>query len=159
MNAKPILLILLLVVSSHASIGQNDLSFYPVRSLVEATKDSVKPDAAKADYYFDGRQLKSRSTVTFTGEVRKLTGEHRRFVELWLESRGMPANVIGALQQEAQFQEGKVVYWMPIRQKTLELLQNDTKKGDRVEVYTILAGAVRVDSKIEPLFIIGGVSK
>jgi hypothetical protein len=32
------------------------------------------------------------------------------------------------------------------------------KKGDRVDVYTILAGAV-VDDKIEPMFIVGGVTK
>ncbi|HET8783782.1 MAG TPA: hypothetical protein VFM63_15320, partial [Pyrinomonadaceae bacterium] len=139
-------LILLLVVGPTLLAAQNDLSFYPVRTLAEATKDSVSPDSPKADYYFDGRQLKSRSTVTFTGEVRKLTEKHRKFVELWLETRNMPANVINALQQEAQFQEGKAFYWMPIRQKTLELLQKDTKKGDRVDVYTILAGAVQGDT-------------
>ena len=158
MNIKPILLILLFF-GPNLSVAQSDLSFYPVRTLAEATKDSVNPDSPKADYYFDGRQLKSRSTVTFTGEVRKLTEKHRKFVELWLETRNMPANVINALQQEAQFKEGTVVYWMPIRQKTLELLQKDTKKGDRVDLYTILAGAVQGDSEIEPMFIVGGVTK
>jgi len=140
------------------ALAQNDLSFYPVRTLAEALKDSVNPED-KADFYVDGRQLKSRSKVTFTGELRKLTDKRRQFVELWLETRGVSKNVITALENEAKFQEGTTVYWMPIRKRTLELIPEDLKKGGQVDVYTILAGAVRVDDKVEPIFIVGGLTQ
>jgi hypothetical protein len=106
--------ILVVGIVALPALAQNDLSFYPVRTLAEATKDSVNTNGPRSDYYFDARGLKSRSTVTFTGETRKLTEKRKRFMELWLESRGMPANAITALSNEAQFQEGTVVYWMPI---------------------------------------------
>ena len=142
-----------------SALTQNDLSFYPVRTLAEATKDSVDAKAT-ADYYLDARNLKSRSTVTFTGETRKLEDKHKRFVELFLESHGMAAaDVSKVFRSELQFQEGTVLYWMPVRQRTLELM-GEMKKGDRLDVYTILAGAVRVDDKtIEPMFIVGGMTK
>ena len=160
MKFRLILAMALLVLSAAIStpLAQDDLSFYPVRTLSEALKDSVNRED-KADFYMDGRQLKSRSKVTFTGELRKLTDKRRQFVELWLESRGLSPNVINVLEKEAKFQEGNVVYWMPIRKRTLDLIPEDMKKGGQLDVYTILAGAVRVADKVEPVFIVGGITQ
>ena len=152
-------LVAMMIFGVVPAFGQNDLSFYPVRTLVEALKDSVDPSGPKADFHIDGRQLKSRSSVIFTGEVRKVKDKRRKFVGLWIETRGLPKEVSKALENEAQFREGDLVLWMPIRQRTLELLRESAKKGARVDVYTILAGAVSVDGEIQPIFIVGGITQ
>ena len=41
----------------------------------------------------------------------------------------------------------------------MELMGEGAKKVTRLDVYTIQAGAVRVDGEIQPIFIVGGISQ
>jgi hypothetical protein len=82
-----------------------------------------------------------------------------RFLEHWLESIGLPSQVIGLLQHEARFREGDKDYWLPVRKKTLDDMAGRVKKGNEIVIHTILAGGVPQANSVEWVFIVGEFSK
>ena len=134
-------------------------SAYISQPLAAAIDKSLENSGKKSDLLIDARQVKSKSKVIYTGEVRKVGEKKMRFLTLWLESRELPANVIGLLQEEARFREGGKDYWLPVRKKILDDMAGQLKKGDEIVIHTILAGGMPQADSVEWVFIVGEFSK
>lgn len=134
-------------------------SAYISQPLAAAIDRSLEGSGKEHDFLIDARQVKSKSKVIYTGEVRKVGEKRMRFLKVWLESRELPANVIGLLQEEARFREGDQEYWLPVRKKILDDMAGQLKKGDEIVIHTILAGGVPQADSVEWVFIVGEFSK
>ena len=161
MTNKAILLAFFIFFMTAALSAQQESggSSYVNQPLSVAIDANLEKGAKKYDFLIDGRQVKSKSKVIYTGEVREVGGKKRRFLELWLESRGLPAQAIELLKQEARLREGEKDYWLPVRKKTLEDMAEHVAKGDPVIIHTLLAGGVPQADAIEWVFIVGEYSR
>ena len=132
---------------------------YINQPLAAAVDQSLGASDEAPDYLIDKRQVKSKSRVIYTGEVRQAGEKTRRFLELWLESRGISSQAAGLLQQEARFVEAGNEYWLPVRKKILDDMAAQLKKGDAVTIHTILAGGVRQAGSVQWVFVVGEFSR
>jgi molybdopterin converting factor small subunit len=160
MKTKLFLLVLVFTMTPALNAQQGASgSSYTNQPLADAIDRSIGKSEKKFDFLIDARQVKSKSKVSHTGEVRKVGEKKLRFLEIWLESRGLSPKVIELLQKEARFREGDKDYWLPVRKKILDDMAEQVKKGDEVVIHTILAGGVRQENLIEWVFVVGEFSK
>jgi len=161
MNIKILLLALVFFfVPTALSAQQESSGSSSVNQPLSAAIDSsLEESGKKVDFLIDARQVKSKSKVIYTGEVRKVGEKKRRFLELWLESRGLSPKAIELLQKEARFREGDKDYWLPVRRKILEDIAEQVKKGETIVIHTLLAGGVPQTNSIEWVFVVGEYSK
>lgn len=130
-------------------------SEYKTQALNAAIDKKLESPGNKTDFLIDPRQVKSKSKVIYTGEIRNADEKKLLFLNHWLEKNEMPPGVARLLLQEARFREGEKDYWLPIRKSILEEMQRQLKKGDAVEIHTILAGGVPQTNSFEWVFIVG----
>lgn len=134
-------------------------SAYINQPLAAAVDKSLASTGKKDDFLIDARQVKSKSKVIYTGELREAGEKNMRFLKFWAESQGYPTGILQLLQQEARFREGDKDYWLPIRKKIADDMAQQLKKGDEVIVHTILAGGISQAGSIEWVFIVGEFSR
>jgi len=139
--------------------GNSGGSAYINQSLTAAVDKDLKVSGKKDEFLIDARQVKSKSKVVYTGEIREASKKKMRFLKFWAESRGIPLGVLELLKQEARFREGDKDCWLPIRKKIADDMAQQLKKGDEVVIHTILAGGIPEANSIEWVFIAGEFSK
>jgi hypothetical protein len=108
--------------------------------------------------WYDSNNIKAKVKVEFSGKVREVTGKRKELRDLWFGKMGFPAAGDSLMRFEAQFIEGGKEYWIAIRDRTLEQLKENVRKGDSVLLNTILAGAVKDKDKIDWYFLAGEYS-
>ena len=134
-------------------------SAYIDQSLAAAIDKDLTSSGKKGDFLIDARQVKSKSKVIYTGEIREASEKKMRFLKFWAESQGHPLGILQLLTQEARFREGDKDYWLTIRKKIADDMAVQLKKGDEVIIHTILAGGVSQADSIEWVFIVGEFSR
>jgi hypothetical protein len=132
---------------------------YINQPLSAAVDKNLKIAGTNEKFLIDPRQVKSKSTVIFTGEIREAGEAKMRFLRTWVESQGYPLGFLLLLRQEAHFREGGKDYWLPIRKKIADDMLAQLKKGDEIIIHTILAGGIAETGEIEWVFIVGEFSK
>jgi hypothetical protein len=130
-------------------------SAYKTQPLAAAIDKNLEKSSGKTDFLIDSRQVKSKSKVTYTGEVRAVGDRKRLFLERWLEKINAPAPVVELLLEEARFRDGDKDYWLPVRKSIHDEMKRRYKKGDSVEIHTILAGAIPQADSFDWVFIVG----
>ncbi|HLM03524.1 MAG TPA: hypothetical protein VK400_20890 [Pyrinomonadaceae bacterium] len=130
-------------------------SAYRRQPLVAAIDKNLEKSSGKIDFLIDSRQVKSKSKVTYTGEIRAVSDRKRLFLERWLEKIDAPAPVVELFLQEARFRDGDKDYWLPVRKSILDEMKRRYQKGDGVEIHTILAGAIPQADAFDWIFIVG----
>lgn len=130
------------------------LEFIP-RPLDKAIDRGMEAPGKIKEIWWDPRQIRSKTKVVFTGDVRTLLDSRRPLVEMWFAKNGFPPGASSLMAREARFIEGDKEYWIPVRNKTLDEIVKVLKKGDSVVLNTILAGGIRNGDKIEWLFLAG----
>ena len=139
--------------------AKSQTSAYIDQSLAAAVDKELASSGRKDEFLIDARQLKSKSKVIYTGEVREVRETKMRFLKSWAESQGHPSGILGLLQQEARFREGGKDYWLPIRKKIADDMAQQLKKGDEIIIHTILAGGIPEANSIEWVYIVGEFSR
>jgi hypothetical protein len=134
-------------------------SAYISQPLASAIDNSLTVSGEKSDFLIDARQVKSKSKVIYTGEVREVGEKKMRFLKSWAEKRGLPLGILELLKQEARFRDGDKDYWLPVRKKILDDMAGRVRKGDEIVIHTILAGGVTQTNSVEWVFIVGEFSK
>lgn len=139
--------------------AKSQATAYISQSLAAAVHKDLLNSGGKDEFLIDARQVKSKSKVIYTGEVREVGENKMRFLKSWAESQGHPLGILRLLQQEARFREGDKDYWLPIRKKIAEDMAQQLKKDDEVIIHTILAGGIPEANFIEWVFIVGEFSR
>jgi hypothetical protein len=140
-------------------VSKPQVNAYINQALSAAVNKDLKISGRKDGFLIDPRQIKSKSKVIYTGEIRDAGESKMRFLKAWAQSQGHPLGILQLLQQEARFREGDKDYWLPIRQKIAVDMAAQIKKGDEVIIHTILAGRMPESNPIEWVFIVGEFSK
>lgn len=130
-------------------------SLYKIQSLADAIDKNFVIPKDKTDFVIDPRQVKSKSTVIFTGEVRDINKQKNLFIQHWIEKTNVPSGVIQLFQTEARFREGEKDYWLPVRKSILDEMLQRLKKGSQVEIHTILVGGILEAESTDWIFIVG----
>lgn len=130
-------------------------SAYKTQPLAEAINKNLETSSDKTGFFIDPRQVKSKSKVTYTGEIRIASEKKIDLLKRWLEENETPPQVVALLRQEARFREGDKDFWLPVRKSILDEMQKRLKKGDIVEIHTILAGGIPQTNSFEWVFVVG----
>lgn len=144
---------------SDSSQQTSNNSDYTNQTLAVAIDSKLEKSTDKSEFFTDPRQVKSKSKVIFTGEVRTVGGSKLRFLKNWLGNIGLPLQVIGLLQEEAHFREGEKDYWLPVRKTILENMRKQLLKNDTIIINTILAGGIKQKNSMEWVFVVGDFTK
>jgi len=127
------------------------VSVVKAQALSEAIDKNFKIPAG-AEFALDPREVKSRSRLIYTGEIRNTSEKKLLVIGGWAASIGGGPGVAQTLSREALFREGDKEYWIPVISTLLDLMQKQLVKGDTVLLSTLLAGGIRREEGTEWVF-------
>ena len=130
-------------------------SSYKKLALSETIDKNIKASDNKNGFVIDSRQLKNKAQVIFTGDVRKSDDKRFEFIQYWLETINLPSGAANLMANEMRFTQDGKDFWMPVRKSILDEMQAKFKKGDSVEIHTILAGGTVAENSIDWIFMVG----
>lgn len=129
------------------------------RSLDTVIDRDIEKPGKITDIWFDPRQMKSKTKVVVTGDVREISGARKQLRDSWFEKNGFSGNVSLLMSKEARFIDGDKEYWIGIRTTILDEITEKFKKGDSIFLNSILVGGIRSEDKIDWYFLAGGYSQ
>lgn len=99
-----------------------------------------------------GELFPSRVKVVYTGTQRPLLEDKRNLIVGWANQfAGMPEFYTGPYQTELLFTEGTDNHWLAVRK---ELLEQDWKHGEQLELGIIKMGNVKIGDELEPVLLV-----
>ena len=98
-----------------------------------------------------GELFPSRVKVVYSGTKRPLVQDKRNVIIGWANQfAGMPEFYTVPYQTELLFTEGGENYWLAVHK---ELLDQDWKRGETLELCVIKMGNVRIGDQFEPVLL------
>ena len=131
--------LLLLLLSTSAAGQEFNYDAYKPAAL---TQIAASHPAQSADWFAEGHP-RYRTRVTFSGHVRPMAEDLRKFVGCWVKAMGHPAAYADIFQQEIEVSQDGVSYWMPVEDVLVEQLQAEVLPGAEVDLYLLLMGGRR----------------
>ena len=99
-----------------------------------------------------GQLFPSRVKVVYGGTKRPLLENKRNVIVSWANQfAGMPEFYTVPYQTELLFTEGTENYWLAVHK---DLLAEDWKKGEALELCVIKLGNVRIGDEFEPVLLV-----
>jgi len=130
-------------------------SAFTSQPLDKAIDRSMETKGKILDIWFDARQVKSKTRLTFTGDIRPVSESRKPLLEIWFEKNGFPEGASSLMRNEARFLDGDKEYWIAVRNTTLDAIIKNVTKGDSILLNTILAGGIRSADQIDWFFLAG----
>jgi hypothetical protein len=104
-----------------------------------------------------GQLFPSRVKVVYAGSKRPLLEDKRHVIIGWANKfAGMPEFYTVPYQTELLFTEGTEKYWLAVHK---ELLTQDWKQGEELELCVIKLGNVRIGNEFEPVLLVERTTK
>lgn len=99
-----------------------------------------------------GELFPSRVKTVYSGTQRPLVEDKRNLITSWANKfAGMPEFYTVPYQTELLFTEGDKSYWLVVHR---DLLAQDWKQGEALELCVIKFGNVRVGDEFEPVLLV-----
>jgi len=99
-----------------------------------------------------GELFPSRVKVVYSGTQRPLVEDKRNLIISWANQfAGMPEFYTVPYQTELLFTEGVEKYWLAVHK---DLLAQDWKQGEALELCVIKLGNVRIGVEFEPVLLV-----
>jgi len=99
-----------------------------------------------------GELFPSRVKVVYSGTQRPLLEDKRNLIISWANQfAGMPEFYTVPYQTELLFTEGVEKYWLAVHK---DLLAQDWKQGEALELCVIKLGNVRIGAEFEPVLLV-----
>jgi len=99
-----------------------------------------------------GELFPSRVKVVYSGTQRPLVEDKRNLIISWANQfAGMPEFYTVPYQTELLFTEGVEKYWLAVHK---DLLAQDWKQGEALELCVIKLGNVRIGAEFEPVLLV-----
>ena len=104
-----------------------------------------------------GQMFPSRVKAVYSGTNRPLLEEKRNLIIGWANKfAGMPEFYTVPYQTELLFTEGADKYWLAVHK---DLLVQDWKQGEALELLIIKLGNVRIGADFEPVLLVERATK
>lgn len=149
-----------IVANSQGEKKPRTTADYRPRTLSALT--TLQPDDVSDDpaIVVHGDLLPSRVKVIYEGTTRPLGEIKKRVIAGWANRfAGAPDFYIKAYETEMVFVEDGKSYWLAVNRELLPHLEQNLKKGDRVELFLIKTGNARIDDKLEPVLLVEKLEK
>lgn len=165
---KTRLCLLILLLSTTLTFGQGEkkprtIADYQPRTLQELT--TLLPETFRAalaergvqgnkdmKQIVHGQLFPSRVKVVYSGTKRSLLEDKRNVIVSWANQfAGMPEFYTVPYQTELLFTEGAENYWLAVHK---DLLAEDWKKGEALDLCVIKLGNVRIGDEFEPVLLV-----
>jgi hypothetical protein len=99
-----------------------------------------------------GELFPSRVKVVYSGKQRPLLQDKQNLIVGWANQfAGMPEFYTAPYKTELLFTEDGENYWLAVRK---ELLENDWKQGEALELCIIKMGSVKIGHELEPVVLV-----
>ena len=99
-----------------------------------------------------GELFPSRVKAVYSGTQRPLVQDKRNLISSWANQfAGMPEFYTVPYQTELLFTEGVEKYWLAVHK---DLLAQDWKQGEALELCVIKLGNVRIGDEFEPVLLV-----
>jgi len=99
-----------------------------------------------------GELFPSRVKAVYSGTQRPLVEDKRNLIISWANQfAGMPEFYTAPYQTELLFTEGVEKYWLAVHK---DLLAQDWKQGEALELCVIKLGNVRIGAEFEPVLLV-----
>ncbi len=131
---------------------------FKIQSLAGVIESSTEAALKADDIWYYPSNIKTKVKVRFTGDVREVAGKRKRLRDLWFDRMGFSEGASGLMQFEAKFIEDGKEYWIAVRNRTLEQMQENVKKDESLYLNSILAGGIKDKGKIDWFFVAGEYS-
>lgn len=168
MKKLSLFILLLALTGATLTYGQGNkkprtIADYEPRTLLEL--NTMLPEAFRATLaergiegnkdlkvIVHGELFPSRVKVVYSGMKRPLVEDKRAVIGGWANKfAGMPDFYTTPYQTELLFKEGDKNYWLVVRK---ELLAEDWKQNEMVELCVIKLGNARVGNEFEPVILV-----
>lgn len=126
--------------------------------FTDAIDTKFKLTAGMKDVFLDTRLVKSKSTVTYTGQARPTNVDSKKLIDKWGETANM-IDLSNLFEEEILFKLNGKDHWLPVRETVLERMRGELTKGDPITVNTILLGGVPKGEFVDWLFVVGEFAK
>jgi hypothetical protein len=99
-----------------------------------------------------GELFPTRVKVVYSGTQRALVADKRKLITSWANQfAGVPEFYTVPYQTELLFTEGAEKYWLAVHK---DLLAQDWKQGESLELCVIKFGNVRIGDEFEPVLLV-----
>ena len=165
---KTRLCLLILLLSTTLTYGQGEkkprtIADYQPRTLQELT--TLLPETFRTalaergvqgnkdmKQIVHGQLFPSRVKVVYSGTKRSLLEDKRNVIVSWANQfAGMPEFYTVPYQTELLFTEGAENYWLAVHK---DLLAEDWKKGEALDLCVIKLGNVRIGDEFQPVLLV-----
>jgi hypothetical protein len=141
MSRSAIVCALLLIVFAFPLYSGDVAAFswedYKPNSMAQAIADH--PYDPSADEWFEGGNFKYIVRVVFTGKLREISPDTKRFLVDWGKTFNH-SDVVKIFRQEVLVQEQGKEYWLPIQESLVQPLIKEAASGQTINLYIFLAG-------------------
>jgi hypothetical protein len=153
-------LIFITIVSCGLAYGQNSWDSYKPRTLAEIIKLNSDPETLKkVDVIIPGDLFPSQVKVTYTGASRKISAARKDFINIWEKSHALTPELKGLFDDELLFIEGSVEHWLPVQKQVIPYFEKELQKGEQVTLFTVWAGAKKIEGKWNWIFFVNEFEK
>ena len=136
---------------------------YKTRTLSELVE--MDSDVRKIDYedkkgiLIHAKPFYSAIRVEYTGKSRAISSEKMNLFKLWQGSLGVDAKILTLLENEYLFKECDKEYWIPVQKQVAAYFPKELKDGDRITLYLMAVGGVKVKDEWDFVFLISEFQK
>lgn len=123
-----------------------DFNAYQITTFVDikaSHTDDLLKASQKSNYVVSAASFKYNLPITFTQELRKITGDNKTVIKAWQQTLRVPDNFVNLYQYEFKAVFGKETYWIPVQDELLPSMGAELLSGDKFELYVLLIGAIK----------------
>jgi len=125
-----------------------------VKINVAEDADDLKRYPDKGQLVFRGKIMPSVVRLTYTGQLRRISGERKKFIELWAGAYSQTQDYAAMFETEFLFKEEAQEYWLPVQSQVAKYFDKELKKGDAVDLYMIRPGGLMEKDKLDWIFLV-----
>lgn len=113
------------------------------------------PTVKDVDIIVHGDLLPTRVTAIYTGEQRPLLERRKTVIGGWANRfAGAPEFYTVPYETEMVFTENDERYWLAVRKEFVPQFEQQLKKGDKIDLFLIKMGSIRIDGRLEPVILV-----
>ena len=157
-NLFPVFLLLILFSFTAQTVHSQGFPYqeYKTRTLaelVEMNTSKVKKTNFKKGMMINAKPFYSAIRVEYTGKARPLSSAKTDLFKFWQKSLSVDENVLTLLKDEYLFRECGNEYWIPVQKQVAAYFPKELKKGDKITLYLMAVGGVKVKNNWEFIFL------
>jgi hypothetical protein len=137
----------------HSQFRRSSLKAQSTALAARAAQTYVKPPAKFGDAIYDTEAPHWVAQATYTGVIRPLAPDERRYVASYFRSMKVE-QAARAFDKAMLFQSDGHNYWLPVETPIVPYFAKELKRRQKIDLYVVQPGGTRRTSGWEWLFLV-----